>query len=225
MLSYIILGIAILFLVFLFSRFHPAATQQITEDLFAVRCGIVNFYVLITSSGTVLFDTGLGASMARRGLQKLGLSPDSVTHVFLTHSDFDHVGGLSAFPKAALYLCKAEEQMINGTTARRGFMHNRRLHSYHTMEDYETIVVGDTTIQLLLAPGHTPGSAVYRIGNHALISGDLLRLSRKGDVLPFLWLMNMNHREDIQSVKAIQPITQEVQYILTGHTGIFKTKL
>ena len=220
MISYVICGCLLLFLAFFITRFRPAATGKITENLYAVRCGIVNFYALNTSAGTVLFDTGISSLLAKRGLRKLGILPDSVTHIFLTHSDFDHTGGLSAFPTAELYLSKEEEQMINGKTARRGFLHNGRISSYHTMEDSETIVVGDVTIQLRLAPGHTPGSSVYVVNGNILVSGDLLRLSRKGALLPFLRLMNMNHRQNMQSVDAMRPFAGKADYILTGHTGI-----
>ncbi|QHQ63378.1 MBL fold metallo-hydrolase [Anaerocolumna sedimenticola] len=208
-------------LVFIFSRFRPAPTQKIADNIFAVRCGFVNFYALKTADSVVLFDTGMNPAVAGRGLRKLGISPDLVTHVFLTHTDYDHTGGLTAFPQAKRYLSAGEEQMINGETARRGFMHNKPFLPYHTMADCETIVVGGVSIKLHLVPGHTPGSAAYLIDNRILVTGDLLRLSRKGGFLPFLWMMNMNHRQDMQSVEAIRPIAESAEYILTGHTGLY----
>jgi len=222
MISYIVLGILIIFLAFIFSRFRPATTRKITDNLYSVRCGIGNFYALETTAGVVLFDTGMSAALARRGLRKLGLSPEAVTHIFLTHTDYDHSGGAKAFPKAGLYISKAEERMIDGSTARRGFMRNTLPFPYKTLEDGQTIAVGGVTVQLRLTPGHTAGSAVYMIDDRILVSGDLLRLSRRGEILPFLRLMNMDHRRDVQSVEDARNLIDNAEYILTGHTGIRK---
>lgn len=41
-------------------------------------------------------------------LARIGVSPDDVTHVFLTHAHFDHIGGMALFPSAAFYLQERE---------------------------------------------------------------------------------------------------------------------
>ena len=219
MISYIILVVLVMVLIFIFSRFYPTATGKITENLYAVRSIFVSFYVLQTSGGTVLFDAGMNAATAKRGLKKLGISPESVTHVFLTHSDYDHVGGLAAFRQAARYIPKAEVPMIDGTLARRGFMRNHFKYEYRTLENEETITVGESAIQLLNTPGHTAGSASFLIDGKYLMTGDLLRLSRKGVILPFLPLMNMNHKQDIKSIETLRTKIEKIEYIFTAHTG------
>ena len=196
--------------------------MQITDGLYAIRCVTVNFYALRTGVGVVLFDTGMNPATAIRGLGKLGISPDSVTHIFLTHTDYDHTGGLPAFPECERYISSAEEQMINGQTARRGSKHNKGFGSYHIVEDNETVTVGDTDIQAFIKPGHTPGSAVYLIDKRYIACGDLLRVSRKGALLPFLRLMNMNHRQNIKSMEEMWAIVESSDYVLTGHTGVYR---
>jgi len=222
--EYIILGVALIILIFIFSAFRPSSTQKITENLYVIRCGIVNFYAFKTANGVILFDTGTNSKFAKRGLEKLGISVEAVTNIFLTHTDYDHAGGIAAFPKAAVYISKEEEQMINGETPRRGFIHNRRLPSYRTVEDGETLIIDKTSVQVYIKPGHTPGSSAYMIDKHYLATGDLLRVSTKGYIKPFLWLMNKNHKQDIQSIKEAQNIISDAEYILTGHTGFYKFK-
>ncbi len=48
---------------------------------------------------------------AMRRIEALGLSPEKVQHVVLTHADPDHAGGLADFPKAQLHL--SEEELRN----------------------------------------------------------------------------------------------------------------
>jgi len=219
MVEYIILGMLVVFLVYLISRFRPCATGPVTGRLFAVRSGFVNFYLLRTQGGAVLFDTGVSAAAAKRGLRKIGVEPDEVTHIFLTHTDYDHAGGISAFPNAVRYISAGEEQMIDGRTARKGFMHNRPFRPYTTLEDGESVIVGGSTVEMRLTPGHTTGSAVYLVDGSILVCGDLLRVTKDGGVRPFMRLMNMDHKRDIQSVREIMPLVESARCVLTGHTG------
>ena len=217
--GYITLGVAVIVLAIILRQFRPAATQEITENLYSVRCGFVNFYAYRTPNGVILFDTGMNPALAKRGLSKISIEPDMVTHIFLTHTDYDHAGGVVAFPNVQPYISKQEEQMINGETSRRGFVHNNHISAYHTLEDGDTINVGNTSVQIRVTPGHTPGSASYLIDGRYLVSGDLLRLAKDGSVKPFLWLMNKDHKQDIKSVNDMAPTIKNSEFIMTGHTG------
>ena len=88
-----------------------------------------------TGEGLVLVDTGYGTEdvrhphprlskafrlmlniqfrmeeTARSQIKALGYSPSDVTHIVLTHLDFDHAGGLEDFPKARVHVMEAERQ-------------------------------------------------------------------------------------------------------------------
>jgi len=45
----------------------------------------------------ILFDTGADGNILLENMKKLNIEPSSVDDVFISHSDFDHIGGLSAF--------------------------------------------------------------------------------------------------------------------------------
>jgi len=50
-----------------------------------------------TDERKILFDTGGSGSILLSNMEKLGIVPKEINDVFISHSDFDHIGGLSAF--------------------------------------------------------------------------------------------------------------------------------
>ena len=88
-----------------------------------------------------------------------------ITDVLLTHSHHDHVNGLEALLAAydaQVHLLKAEARFWG---------YYQDLPTLHHGGD--VIELGETRIEVLHTPGHTPGSACYRVGDR-LITGDTL---------------------------------------------------
>ena len=88
-----------------------------------------------------------------------------ITDILLTHSHHDHVNGIEAVlnhSDAQIHLLKAEADFWGKTLAK------PRLH-----HGGDHIQVGETAIEILHTPGHTPGSACFHLGND-LIAGDTL---------------------------------------------------
>ena len=88
------------------------------------------FWVLRAGETTVLVDTGFDpAAASRRGrtcliapldaLRDLGVEPESVTTVVVTHLHYDHIGNLKAFPGAELIVPARELEFWTGPFAGR----------------------------------------------------------------------------------------------------------
>ena len=89
----------------------------------------------------------------------------TITDVLLTHSHHDHINGLQQLlgeVDAELHLLKPEARFWGQE------LDMPRLH-----HGGDIIKLGETKIQVLHTPGHTPGSACYRVGDD-LITGDTL---------------------------------------------------
>lgn len=88
-----------------------------------------------------------------------------ISDILLTHSHHDHINGIEGVlhqHDAQLHLLKAEAQFWG---------QHLELPTLH--HGGEEIRLGDTSIDILHTPGHTPGSACYRLGND-LITGDTM---------------------------------------------------
>ncbi len=203
--------------------FRPIASRKVCDHLYAVWSTLANFYVYDAGECLLAFDTGVAPYLARAKMKALGLDPGRVTHVFLTHSDFDHTGGLRAFPNARVYLSRAEEPMVTGKQARLlGVVCNRRRQGYTALSDREHVRAGQADVELVAAPGHTPGSACYLVDGRILVAGDTLQLTLGGRVVPFMPLQNMNHQEDKRTVERLrgEGLFERAAVIATGHTGV-----
>ena len=141
----------------------------------------VSTFLVDLDSVKILFDAGLGNpdSHLLEGLQSLGVAPDDVRYIYLTHLHGDHIGGLindgkAVFPNADIYVSKPEydgwmsmeadkkAQVVAVSDAYNGRMH---LFSFG-----ETLPGG---VKAMDAVGHTPGHTVYQVGK-LLVVGDLM---------------------------------------------------
>ena len=144
----------------------------------------INVFLLKGKNRTVLFDAGLGESrhgMLMSKLDSLGITPDHITDICITHFHGDHIGGLldingnAVFPKAKLYFSNVEYEAwttgpLQGENPSVATMLEAYKDRYVTFEAGDTIIDGIVTIA---APGHTPGHTMFDTGNEIIV-GDLL---------------------------------------------------
>ena len=96
------------------SGFAPVETGKIVDDIFAIKDNFANIFIIQDSVQYLVIDCGNDKATVAEEMKKLGINPNEVAAVLLTHTDGDHVGALGLFDKAKLYMSKEEEQMING---------------------------------------------------------------------------------------------------------------
>ena len=162
----------------LLNEYFPDGTSQSETNTFLVKGG----------GKTILIDTGFGTTLFE-SLKTLGVSPDKIDAVLLTHLHGDHIGGLqkdgvALFPKAKIYLAQQERDYWTKTNVNQGAVaalapYGKRVQTFLPGElgsKIKELLPGLTPVA---AFGHTPGHTMFMIengGHKLLIWGDLMHV-------------------------------------------------
>jgi hydroxyacylglutathione hydrolase len=228
------IGIALVIAIFLlagagfFLKFYleirgmtPAETSRIDESAFCIKDMFVNAFVFKGKTGYLLVDAGMNEGTMKDQLAKLGIKPEQVTAILLTHTDSDHTGAVALFKNARIFMHRDEEQMINGKNGKFFFMRMKwKYGPYLLFDSNDTLVLDGLNVRVIHTPGHTPGSCCFLINHDYLATGDNLAYIN-GRVEHFVDFFNMNTRQQDESIKAM-PDLKSIKYILTAHHGIIK---
>lgn len=197
----------------------PSETGAINDSVWCIRDKFVNAYIFKGNRGYIMFDAGIGEKSFAREMIKTGIPPGLITAIFLTHTDGDHIGSISLFKNASVFMHTDEEQMINGTTGKTKFSRAKwKSGPYLLLSSGQAIVIDGISVRTVHTPGHTPGSCCFIVGNDYFVTGDNLVVN--GNTYePFNDSFNMDTPQEEESIKKLPP-PDTFRYILTGHYGI-----
>ena len=142
----------------------------------------ISCFLVETQGKKVLFDTGNGTErggMLLKRLDSIGVKPESIDYLVLTHFHMDHIGGMTeggkpVFTNAEVYVPEAEriywKYMSNQNAKAAADAMAVYGDKVHCFKYTDALPLG---IKPLAAPGHTPGHTVYQMGR-LLIVGDLM---------------------------------------------------
>jgi glyoxylase-like metal-dependent hydrolase (beta-lactamase superfamily II) len=152
---------------------------------------------LVEAEQPALVETGPTTSVdaVRRGLTALGIGPEDLAHIVVTHIHLDHAGGAGAltphFPKATVWVHErgarhlADPERLVASAAR--IYGQRRLaelfgpvrpvppQRLRAVEDRDRISLGDRELAVVYTPGHA--------GHHVALVDDRTRAVFVGDAL------------------------------------------
>lgn len=146
----------------------PALTPvKLFDNLYAVGNSETVVYALTTSEGIVLIDAGMPAEMEGMvlpGLTALGLDPADIKYVLLAHGHVDHFGGSALVQErygARVGSTAADWDLIAQNAPNQQGEPPPKPKRDLVLSEAEPLVVGDTTINFVEVPGHTPGSLAF----------------------------------------------------------------
>jgi len=137
-------------------------------------------------------------------LQEIGVAPSDITALAVSHTHPDHIGNVELFPKAMLYVQKAEYEWP-------GANNTPRFKPEHpaTRVEGDLDIFGDGSVTILATPGHTPGhqSLMVRLPRTGVVvlTGDAVHFQSNWDNrrVP---AMNFNKDETVASMQRIADI-------------------
>ncbi len=146
-------------------------------------------YALDTGEGVVLIDPGLIETVdrVRKNLEVLGLSEKPLLAIFLTHAHGDHVlaaGHYADGGRVPVYASSYAAELLNRDIVmafKEDPAYVRRMVSDYPVvrgvADQERFVWGNTELQVIYTPGHSPGCIslhTFSPQEQALFIGDLI---------------------------------------------------
>ena len=145
----------------------------------------INAFLIKTGKQNILVDTGLGKNLLSN-LKSLGVSPEKIDILLITHMHGDHIGGMvsggkKVFPKAKIYIAKPEhdywtkdEQRLQAVSAAiTPYKNSIILFDPENLNSSKELING---IKAIASYGHTPGHTSFLLeskGEKLMIWGDL----------------------------------------------------
>ena len=152
---------------------QPYPPFRIVGNVYYVGTYDLACYLVTTSGGHILINTGLAASadLIRKNIETLGFKISDLKILTTNQAHYDHVGALAALQKMSGAKIMADSK--DATVLADGGKSDYELSKYgvtfapvkidRQLNDNDVIELGDTKITLLHHPGHTKGSCSFAL--------------------------------------------------------------
>ena len=188
--------------------------------------GSISTFLLFSDDQVILFDAGLGPKMGGHMVDRLaaiGIAPDSIDMIYLTHLHPDHIGGLMGeegpvFPKAEVYVDDVEyDYWMKQLPAEQAGMQQGIMGAY--AEQTHLFAFGDTLpcgVIALDAVGHTPGHTAFQKSD-LLVIGDLMHgMALQENHPEYCANFDMDKAKSVESRKRIIAYARENGLTMAG---------
>lgn len=206
--------------------------SQICGDIICLRDKDVNCFLIKDTDGYIAIDSGYKNSRnIRSALTQFGISADEIKAVFLTHLDIDHAGGMDkqseiVYPNAKIYLGAEESKYLTSEYYRKKVLAHKcklpiKLNEFTTLNDGESVLIGNYQIQAIFSIGHTLGHTAYIVNGKWLFSGDCIIANENGGYC-FYDFWNTDTKLNMQSLNKLEILCNDlnVEKIFTAHSGV-----
>jgi metallo-beta-lactamase class B len=144
---------------------------KMAGNLYFVGTVPASSHIVDTGEGLILFDSGFPQSLylVTEGIREVGFRPSDIKYIVHSHGHYDHIGGTKALTRltgAKTFIGERDLDYVTGkldlTWARElGCEYHEAFEPDFIMGDGDVITLGNTTVNVVATPGHTPGTMSF----------------------------------------------------------------
>lgn len=141
-----------------------AEPARVADNLFFLGTRAHHAWALVGSEGIIIIEALFDYAASEQilgGMRKMGLDPNDVRYVVLSHAHGDHDGGAKmlqdSLPSARLVYGAEDWDLATSSATRAGGVPRRDLDGTDGM----LLSVGDASLRIVTMPGHTDGTLSY----------------------------------------------------------------
>lgn len=215
------IGLALIYYIPMLLMPRPAAGQIHNTNIYVAK-DMAGVFLIKANDGYIMIDAGMSKKNIEKSLKDANMGTNEVKWIFLTHSDGDHVGALTLFPNANIYMSKDEIPLVNGSV-KRSFMGYTSLPDGISIDriiplsNGQELLLNGTKVKCISAPGHTIGSMLYLIDESYLFTGDAFKI-KNGNITVHPYTMDKNLSK--KTIEQLKETISKSKIVITSHYGM-----
>lgn len=183
--------------------------MEVCPGVYALDCTVRSYAYLVVNQPAFLIDTSMPGNHEKilSEIKSLGVDPQSIGHILLTHHDVDHVGNAAALKEATgakLWASAVDLPYIEAKEPRPGLKRFVARIIKTTPPMIDATFDNDkipVPVEVIKTPGHTPGHVVF-LYRDILFAGDMV-MTRRGQLRLSPALMTWNLPQARASVRSV----------------------
>ncbi len=209
----------------------PAAVNQRFSDTFALGDLKLQFvfscYLIKHGDDYMLWDTGHAMTAPNVApkvsvvdqLAKVGVKPEQIKYVGISHYHPDHTGQVDSFPNATVLIGKGDWDAITSPKPATGVNFKPFEHWIKGEGKVEPLAIDkdvfeDGTVIVLRTPGHTPGHSSLLVKlpqmGAVVLSGDAMHFRENYDAFGVPWF-NFDRAQTVASMERIKKLAENLK--------------